>query len=513
MSFLFDVGFHRTGKPRKWLVLVLFQENWTVRPIFRRVVYKKNGRVRPRFAYWVSEAAKQKQDAGTGSQVTSAEEQPLRPEELALQAMVPLESTVKGWRNRSDPDRMLDKEALAGILSQSRGEMPHQLVLSIGQDNYTKVPGGVQLCIQREQKLAAASGLGYLQIHPWHPLPRLAHQDEEPDTIVGLILDGTDIGTCRMSTLVALTNDLASTTDVRVVVHHLLGHLPEQVAELTHAAGSGRCVLWLHDFFTMCPSYTLQRNNLTFCGGPSVKSNACNLCIYGTERTVHRERMAAFFRMVRVDVASPSAVTADFWQARSGLLAESLSVLPHMELDIVRRRQPSKDGRARPVTIGYLGAPVQHKGWPVFTNLMHANAGTNNYRFVVMSAKRPMLGEDNWVSVRVTAENLTAMSDAVAAEDVDIVLHWPSWPETFSFTTFEALAGSAYVVTNSGSGNVAAAIRQTGRGAILQDEPELAAFFRDGRAKALAEHRRETNQNFEIVHRHSEMSFPLLRKK
>ena len=105
------------------------------------------------------------------------------------------------------------------------------------------------------------------------------------------------------------------------------------------------------------------------------------------------------------------------------------------------------------------------------------------------------------------------MSDAVAAEDVDIVLHWPSWPETFSFTTFEALAGTAYVVTNSGSGNVAAAVRQTGRGSILEDDKDLAAFFRDGRAKALAEHRREASKTLEVLHQHSDMLLPLIRKK
>ena len=500
-SFFYSLAFHRSGKPRKWLVFALFSDGMTVRPMFRRIVHKRNGRVRPRFSYFMTKGA------------NPVLPQRLRPEELALRAMLPFEATVQSWRGKSAPSSLLSRDELMSLLAPDSPIASLRLLISVSQDDYTRVPGGVQLCIQREQKLAVEQGFNYLQIHPWYPLPRLAHIEEGPDTIINLILDGKLIGSCPTSTLIGVALQIAATSGViSIVVHQLLGHLPEQIVDLVQATGSGRCVFWLHDFFSICPSYTLQRNNLVFCSGPPITSNACGLCVYGLERTTHLKRIKAFFDNVRVDVASPSTVTAEFWQAKAGLKTASISVLPHMSLDVVARKSTLPHLVDGPITVGYLGAPAQHKGWPVFANLMQENFGSGNYRFVVMSVKRPRLGEDDWVSVHVTADNLTAMSDAVAAEDIDIVLHWPTWPETFSFTTFEALAGSAYVVTNSGSGNVAAVVKQTGRGAILDDEDELLEFFRSGQAWDLATSRREAKRDFEVGHRHSDMSLSLIMK-
>jgi hypothetical protein len=508
-KLLFKLLFHRSGKPRRWFAFVLFTDGMAVRPLFRRIVYKTNGRMRPRFAYWVNQASKQAGNAGTITGSTQA----LRPEEAILQAMAPFEASVKSRRNKLPPATLLTRDALAEHIDVASSAASGKMVIAISQDNYLEIQAGVQLCIQHEQALAVEQGHSYLQIHPWYPLPRLAHVEEEPDTIIALILNGNAIGTCRTSTLIEVIERAATKSrEISVVVHHLLGHLPAQVAELIQATGSASCVLWLHDFFSLCPSYILQRNSLKFCSAPPVTSNACMLCVYGAERTTHLKRLQAFFETVNVDIASPSAITAEFWQEKSDLKSASLTVLPHMTLEIVPRT-PALSRPSKPqITVGYLGEQSEHKGWPVFTSLMHEHTGRGIYRFVVMSRKQPGMGEDAWAPVRVTAANPTAMSDAVAAEDVDIVLHWPNWPETFSFTTFEALAGFAYVITNAGSGNVAAAVQKTGRGAILSGNEDLFEFFRDGRANALASRRREAKLTTEILHHHSDMSFPLIRK-
>lgn len=509
-GFFYSLAFRRSGKPRKWLSFLLFTDNMAARPMFRRIVHKKNGRVRPHFAYWVNNGAKKGEDA---LGVTSKLPQRLLPQELVLQALLPFEASVKGWRGKVGRLDLLAADAIADLLGFGQTVGQPKLVISVGHDDYIKVPGGIQLCIQREQALAAAQGIRYLQIHPLHPLPRLAHVEEEPDTIINLILDGRAIGSCQSSALIhAVKHSSTTPGDIRVVVHHLLGHLPEQVTELVNATGAARCVFWLHDFFAICPSYNLQRNKLVFCGAPPVNSNACMLCVFGSERAAHLKRIDAFFASVVVDVASPSVVTAEFWQARSDLKPATTKVLPHMMLDIVPRLSPAADRGPRPITVGFLGAPSVHKGWWAFADLLQQHGGSGEYRFVVMSNKEPHLGEQAWVKVHVTADMPTAMSDAVAAEDVDIVLHWPTWPETFSFTTFEALAGSAYVVTNTGSGNVAAAVEQFGRGAVLSDDADLFAFFRDGRAVALAADRRVAKCGFEVLQRHSDMSFPLIWK-
>jgi hypothetical protein len=290
----------------------------------------------------------------------------------------------------------------------------------------------------------------------------------------------------------------------RVIVHHLLGHAPEALADLIKASGDNKPLFWLHDFFTLCPSYTLQRNTLQFCGAPKASSNACILCAFGSARTDHQTRVEVFFHATKPIVVSPSKVTAEFWQSKSELKHESLHVVPHITLQEVKKTGMAVGSKK--LRIGHLGAAATHKGWPTFTNLLYALPDAD-IEFIVLSNKRENVGEDAWENVRVTAEAPDAMVKAVAKHDLDFVLHWASWPETFSFTTFEALEGGAYVLTNHISGNVRATVETTGRGAVFGDMQALLGFFKDGSAQALAQQRRKTVAVTALQSVHSDLSF------
>jgi hypothetical protein len=69
------------------------------------------------------------------------------------------------------------------------------------------------------------------------------------------------------------------------------------------------------------------------------------------------------------------------------------------------------------------------------------------------------------------------------------------------------------VITNKNSGNVAAAVRQTGRGVILGDKIELIRYFEGREAGDLARSRRVANQKYSIKQHQSKMSFVLLKKE
>ena len=111
--------------------------------------------------------------------------------------------------------------------------------------------------------------------------------------------------------------------------------------------------------------------------------------------------------------------------------------------------------------------------------------------------------------VHVTTDTPDAMSRAVRDAKVDVVLHWASWAETFSFTTFEAMLGGAWVLTNPVSGNVQASVLSSGRGAVLEDEAALVAFFADGGLENLVAERRAYADRTEILAQDSNMTFDL----
>lgn len=430
-----------------------------------------------------------------------------------LKSMLPLEDVVKLWVKKESPPAVLNADQLFSKISSSLDNGISRLIVSVGHDHYKKISGGVQLCIQREEEAAKQFDALYLNVHPWQPLPRLAKHEDDPDPLVCLVLNGADIGHSRMSVLIATLRRHAELfEDSFVVIHSLLGHMPEMITQLVQATDKKSCWIWLHDFFTLCPSYALQRNTITYCGAPMQTSNACNLCVFGKERPSHRQRIKALFESLDAHVISPSEITRDLWEQKIDAPFKSVTVAPHMQLSWISRETRYEAASTDVITVGFIGAPVPHKGWPVFQQLVAEFGESKHYRFVYFGNHKIALSGVESFNVHVTSENYAAMIEAIAKHNVDIVLHWATCRETFSFSTYEALAGGAYVITNPDSGNVSETIQRLGRGAVLADVRELVDFFNSGRAMQLALESRRIKREYEIRHSLSEMSIPLLTK-
>jgi hypothetical protein len=216
------------------------------------------------------------------------------------------------------------------------------------------------------------------------------------------------------------------------------------------------------------------------------------------------------FESVDVDVVSPSEFTLSFWKKRSALPTRSTCVSPHVALEWALHLYPVSDGASDIVTVGYLGYHVPHKGWPVFERLATALGRDSRFRFVSLGVDKPSDRNIGWTEVASKRDNEDAMAEAVIREKVDLVIHWPTWPETFSFTTHEALMGGAFVLTNPISGNIAATVERTGFGAVLVDEMALLAFFENGLARKLADEARHRRSRYVATGRCSGMSSTLL---
>lgn len=419
----------------------------------------------------------------------------------------PLETVVRHWRGIGKPEAGLTAAKLAARLKKGAD----RLLIAFCHDNYRANSGGVQLCLQLEEELAATEHGGqYLGVYPAQPIPRLAHRNEGRDNLVNVVLAGEQLGCCRMSDVIeAVGKYKTRNRDVALVIHHFLGHSPEQIMELAATAGARSCAVWVHDYFTLCPSYALQRNSISYCGAPPPASNECALCLYGEERLTHLKRLGKFFKAVPVDLLSPSQAALDLWNARSQLPVKSKSVVPHMELVWkARKESPPAPERNRPVRVAFLGTITPIKGWPVFESLVQRLSYEGHYEFLAFGVQPPPDPNVKLVPVHVTADDRNAMVRAIAKADVDIVLHWAGWPETFSFSTFEAIAGGAFVVTNPQSGNVAVAVRNLKSGIVLDNEAELIDYFVSGKVKALAKQARKRRAAQSCRTRLSAMALP-----
>ncbi|WAC29201.1 rhamnan synthesis F family protein [Ancylobacter sp. SL191] len=386
------------------------------------------------------------------------------------------------WARRAAPPApaiaapTLSAKALAAALPQ----VP--LVIAFSHDDYAAHCGGVQNVIAAEQRAFAAEGVGYLHLAPAQAAPGLAAVD--PAACYSVRIDGTHLGLARLDALLDACRELGRQKAVMAgLVHHLAGHAPEQVQALIEATQAPERLFWLHDFGTLCPNPMLLRNDIAFCGGPAADSAACTVCAHGPARPEHLARVAAFFTALQPVALAPSASALAFWESRIDGPVTGTAVLPPARL--VALPAPGLRRTGTPLRVAYLGARASHKGWPVFAALAERVADTGRYEFLQLGidAALPASPAVRCVPVQVSPDHPTAMIDALLAQQVDVVINWSLCHETFSFTTHEALAAGAFVVTHAQAGNVphAIAANAPAQGLTLMDEGELEALFVEGR--------------------------------
>lgn len=363
-------------------------------------------------------------------------------------------------------------------------------VISASHDDYAQNYGGVQNLIADEQRAFERLGWTYLHVSPAAPLPVLADITSAAAFRVAVRLGGERLGIAVFADLVRAVADLRRRgLRVELIIHHLMGHVPEILLHLSEAAAT-RPIVWVHDFFTLCPNYALMRNDILFCGGPPPSSAACGVCSSGADRVAHLPRVRAFFEACKPSVLAPSAVALDVWCRRGGLSYSEAEILPLARLVMAKEGDAEVDADAeRPLRVAHLGGRVLHKGWTVFEDLALRFAGDCRYAFYQLGSSNgpPLPSLIRNVPVRADAEHRDAMIEAVAEHRIDVVVNWSLWPETFCFAVHEALAGGAFVVARAAAGNVWPAVvaNAPGQGCTLEDEAALLALFESGAIRTL----------------------------
>jgi hypothetical protein len=351
------------------------------------------------------------------------------------------------------------------------------LVVAMSHDRYIDVTGGVQILITDEQALFRGDCFAYLHLSPVIARLALDPGGDEPEWLQ-LVLDGSFLG---LATGEAVAAALAALPEHRApsrlfVVHSLFGHRTQTVAAIAAALRPAHRFFWLHDYASLCEGFVLLRDDAAFCAAPPASSMACRICVYGAQRPTHQQALRELFDRVPFHVLAPSRAALAIW--RGGTDLPHLSARVH-ENALLEQDTATAADFALPVRVAFVGYPVSHKGWPLFRELVQRAHELGAYRFHHFSTAetlQPMEGLA-CVPARVDRDDRFAMTEALAAHQIDLVLVLSPWPETFSFVTHEAMAAGADVVALATSGNVADAVARHDRGVVLRDGAALLQFF------------------------------------
>lgn len=369
------------------------------------------------------------------------------------------------------------------VLATALGKAVHgvaRMHVTFSHDDYRTRVGGLQLCLQREAAAVAGLGLTHLHLFPEHPWGTV--RAGEPGQLVAVV-DGRLIGTFSGDGVAAALTR-AGARGASLAIHSLLGHDADEVLAIAAAAGLEEGVFWLHDYASLCAGFNLLRNGVEDCGAPPPDSAACAVCVFGPARARHLEAHDKLFRRLRLTVVSPAASTLAFWQAGWDFPTAGAVVHPHATLR-PRGAAPVSDA-GRPVRVAHVGYPVPHKGWPIFRDLAVTYADDPRYAFVHLGAEAEPGIPVEFHDIRISPDRPDAMREALERLEIDVVLFWPLWRETFSFTVYEAIAAGCAVITGPDSGNVAAVVAELDAGWVMPDEAALEQAFAEGRIADLA---------------------------
>jgi glycosyltransferase involved in cell wall biosynthesis len=415
----------------------------------------------------MSEGRHSRQPAGYRRQII---DNAASPDEVTSTYVAPLAKEISA--------RELEKRLQANATTRAG------LALSLSHDRYTSVTGGIQLFISDEQGQFAGRNIQYLNISPAQPLLHLAHPDDR-GLMVNLILDGHFMGVASYDTLIRILKLVPpQPMEQRLfLVHSLFGHAVQEVIALHDALYSGANFFWIHDYSSLCVGYTLLRNDVAFCKAPPPESLICRICIYGERRPSHLSQLQTLFEAIAFQVVAPSHAALQVWQEHTKLPHKSASVHPHCDL-VFADDLSVAETEGGTIRVAFIGFPRAHKGWPLWQEIVSRTWQRGVYQFLHFGTPETAQSSlhTKHHNVSTSAEDPDAMIKALAEFEVDLVLILSTWPETFSYTTYEALAAGGDIVCLADSGNVADMVRRHARGYVANSELDLFAFFESDQA-------------------------------
>lgn len=377
-----------------------------------------------------------------------------------------------------EPFQLLHPEHLLTsrqLVQKLQATMAHQnYVLSISHDNYLTITGGVQVRISDEQISLGLEGISYLHLYPFFRRNYLVQEDES--FYVGINCDGVEIGVTDRKGLLYALKRKGSTYLKDIHIHHTMGFDLSYLTRLANTVGKKSAQFWLHDYFSVCPGFHLLRNDREYCWAPDINSNACLICKYGKMRATNLQKFSLLFKKIFMEVISPSQYTLDLWRGNFNSVKYHDKVLPHVKL-IWTEKNPITN-LPLPINIGFVGSPVEHKGWNAWKRLLTKVNNDSRYKFYYFANDWGGHGNYERVVVSVNRDDRMAMVNALKTKDIDVAFLWSTWPETFSFTLFESLAAGCLIITNTNSGNIQDFITNNPeRGMVLNNEDELSNLF------------------------------------
>lgn len=380
---------------------------------------------------------------------------------------------------------MMDNQACVPSSDDAEHTIQHFLnnlvhtnvLLSISHSDYLTVIGGTEKVIRAEQVLFNKVQISYIHIHPLSNSPT----DSKDDHFIGVIIDGIYSGNYSIIQFAIILDILRKQEKIVLLachIHHLLNSSFTGVDYLLDSIGPLLLRFFIHDYFTICPQFNLIDDNGQFCGGPPPGSDICLRCSWGKGRKSNLDSLIPILEGRCIEFVAPSEIAATIWKKSGPLKNTSLRVIPHLYLIESGKTSYQSRDHEPVIKIAYIGYQHDLKGWGFWSRLVGMLDRTQ-YEFYHIGAAQTEIPGVIHIPLPLETGQENRVVDAIRDCRIDIAILWSLWPETFSFTLFESIAGDCFIITSERSGNIANVVHDLHIGRIFSSESEVLQFFED----------------------------------
>lgn len=252
-----------------------------------------------------------------------------------------------------------------------------------------------------------------------------------------------------------------------------------------HQRTGARLIVPIHDFFPLCPSYTLMDDTMTYCGVPQ-DLDRCNACLSkakGEFKIYQKESNLTQWRKEWEKLLGHCDAIVCFSHSSQEIFAraypsnsDKTHVIPH---DISGRYSPiyTPSNPSNEIRIGILGGINEAKGANVIKDLVD-HIDTHH-----LNAKVILIGQ---ISLPIASPCFEAtgrydknkLPEILKSKNITQFLIPSVWPETFSYTTDEIMQmGYPLIVFNIGA--PAERVKNYPLGKVIEIEDLYGVLFGD----------------------------------
>lgn len=364
--------------------------------------------------------------------------------------------------------------------SERMDDNKEKCIIIISHSNYRIRSSGVEKYLSEISELIIHKKIHCIHFFPVIEVNKKYRKLGIDRFYMGINVDGEYAGIVEAKDVDRLCGEIINGFQVEgVQIHHLKGWKMDVLKDILHRIDK-EIRLFIHDHMMTCPNNLESNNFAVHCNGnihvPSAEH--CVGCPDFDDAIVVYSGIKGLLKDISDKigfVVVPSEICRDIWLQSYGYLNKNIVIRDHNKYSVYVEPYIQTEC----LRVALIGGISEHKGINEWKQLVNSFKGKKNIEFFYLGVGDYSDNNVKNVKVDFWDKSLPSMKDALLQNQINCVFLWSLYPETYSYTFYEAMSAGCFVLTNKRSGNICLSAGKFGNGRIFEDVSEVVDFLED----------------------------------